>query len=517
MKNLKKLGSIALALVMVMAMMIPAFAQEVKYKGADKSSGSITITNATVDQTYSVYKVFDATYSGEHAAYSIKNDSPWYSIVNASGSVFALTPTTTTGVYNVAKAIDTATGEAYTDAQVLAWLQAQTLPSTATASTEAIEANLTFSQLPFGYYIVKSSLNNGGTLTITNADPDATVIDKNQLPGGQNDGKKVTSIDGVAITTQDKSAEIGDVIGFEIRYTATNYRDDKQITNYRVSDNMPDGLTLNTGSIAVKVGTADLTLGTDYTITYSTVDTDDFDINIPWTNGTTSKYASPVEIVVTYTATVNDATAISGDGNRNSANVYDTANGTETKGWTTDKSDTVYSYAIALKKVNKDGEALAGATFTLTDANGGQINVKGENGVYTVDANGTASIVSPASGLIVIKGVKNQQYTLTETVAPTGYNLMGEGKEVTPTLVNGTTTNTTFYLDENGTVTNVETSKPVTVEYNDVAATPVVVVNFTGAVLPSTGGMGTTIFYAIGGILLAGSAILFVTKKRMGE
>lgn len=507
MKKLKKIASVALALVMAMALMVPAFAA---------GEGTITVSNATIGEDYSIYKIFSATYSGENAAYTIKSTDPWYNLVNGEGSPFALTQIGSTGEYNVAKA----TGK--TDADVITWLNGiETLPAATATQEEVKTVEVEFKNVDYGYYLVKSSLNGGGTLTVNNATPNATVIDKNQLPGsGDNDGKKVITIDGTTVTnTTDKSAEIGDEMEFQITYTATNYNGPKQITNYKIEDDMPNGFDLKDGTIAVKVGNKTLTLDTDYSIDYGATDADDFTVNIPWVdNNNASKYDSPVEIVVTYTAIMNADAAVDGTGNTNTAKItYTDADGDHSNPDTDTKTETVYTYALALKKVNKDGEPLAGATFTLKQGDT-EVKVSGANGTYKVDPNGTASIVSPESGLIVITGLKNVDYTLTETVAPTGYNVLTAPETVKPVKTGATTTTVTKYLDADGKEVAEPTTETVEVEVNaNVGATAMVVVNYTGAVLPSTGGMGTTLFYAIGGVLLAGSAILFVTKKRMGE
>ena len=123
-----------------------------------------------------------------------------------------------------------------------------------------------------------------------------------------------------------------------------------------------------------------------------------------------------------------------------------------------------------------------------------------------------------SDGVIVVKGVASGSYTITEFKAPDGYN-----KLTTPVTVNAvktgkTTTNTTVYLDENGKVVG-ETANATKVEVNiaTIAATAVVVLNKAGTELPSTGGMGTTVFYVLGAVLVLGAVVLLVTKKRMSD
>lgn len=511
MKKMKRFASLALALVMALAMAVPAFAA---------NNGTITISNATIGETYSIYKIFDATYSGtdnENASYTITEESEWYNLVRAATDLFTLNKVGETTTYNVAL------NDGKKAADITAWLKGVALPANngeQTAESDTVE----FTGLPYGYYLVKSSLNEGGTLTLDDANPDAKVIDKNQKPSGIE--KTAT---GVSVSTDDnnnqfKSAQIGDVVDFKITYNATNYDGDEKIVEYYVNDDMPDGFDLVANSIAVKVGDDTLTLTDDYTIAYGTEDTDDFKVTIPWV-GTdadkTSLYDSSTTITVTYKATINANAVIDGAGNANTATIThknDDKDTPEKPDPTTDTdTETVFTYALAIKKVDEKGKPLAGAEFTLKQGND-NVNVsKNADGTYTVNPDGTDTIVSPDDGLIIIKGVEGVEYTLTETKAPEGYNLLTKPVTVTPVKTGEITTDVTKYIDEKGNVVDTETEVVVKVENNDVAATVMVVVNFTGSLLPSTGGIGTTIFYVVGGILVAGAAILLVTRKRVEE
>lgn len=244
-----------------------------------------------------------------------------------------------------------------------------------------------------------------------------------------------------------------------------------------------------------------------------------FSIDIPWVTtseeGVTSfNYNSPAIVTVTYQAVLNNEAAIQTD-IQNNATLTWTGNSTGSS----DK-ETVQTYALAIKKVNKDGAALNGATFKLTNAETKQeIKVKLvtdnniDGNVYVVDPNGNDIITSPVSGLIVIKGVDNVNYTLTETTAPDGYNLLETPTTVTPVEVSNTTT--TIYLDENGNVTNTETNTTVVIDSGNIHAKAYVIVNMAGSELPSTGGMGTTVIYILGAALVLGAGIVLVVRRRM--
>ena len=101
--------------------------------------------------------------------------------------------------------------------------------------------------------------------------------------------------------------------------------------------------------------------------------------------------------------------------------------------------------------------------------------------------------------------------------APAGYNKLTGPVEVTPTKTSSTTTNVTVYLDENGNIVDSETSTKVTVISDKIAATAIVIVNKAGTELPETGGVGTTMFYVVGGLMMLMAVVLLVTKKRMAD
>ena len=181
------------------------------------------------------------------------------------------------------------------------------------------------------------------------------------------------------------------------------------------------------------------------------------------------------------------------------------------------KTVTTKVYAIAIYKTDANGNALAGANFEVykgetkvpvTEVTAGN---ETDAAVYKYDADSTNyTVVSPASGKIVIKGLEGVQYFVKETVAPAGYNLLTNSVEVTADEF--VSSSTTIYFDAEGNVTKEETEDKVVF---DVAAAAEHIINQSGTVLPSTGGMGTTLFYAFGGLLVAAAVILMVTKKRM--
>ena len=174
-----------------------------------------------------------------------------------------------------------------------------------------------------------------------------------------------------------------------------------------------------------------------------------------------------------------------------------------------------------MKKVKNTGEALPGAVFqfpfyvkSTPDATDGAYIYAGTE----AGAGLTNQITTPASGVIVVKGVKTGSYEIKEVTAPAGYNKLTDPVTVTAVQTGKTTTHTTVYLDKDGKEV-AESAKviEVPVDIDTIAATALVVVNKAGTELPSTGGMGTTIFYVLGSALVLGAVVLLVTKKRMSD
>ena len=527
MKHAKKLASLLLALVMLLALGTTAFAAET----AGTANGSITIKNATVDKSYSIYKVFDLTYSikGEetNVAYTYTKNGETDAFLTAlqgADSPFTLTETTTAGKYSVSLTAGK------TAADISAFLSGQKDNLTAVATKKAESSTVAFTGLAYGYYFATSEV--GTTLTIDSTLPNVEIIDKNQGPSWDNEDPKNPDPDypdnpgkviienGVKKTVN--SVNFGDVVDFSIAVNATAYVGDKQATYYYITDTLADGFSAAT-NVEVFVGGAKKTLGTDYSILWSG---NTFTVTVPYAES----YGANAVIEVKYSATVLNTALLAGNGNLNKANfTYDT----KTPGDPTpdpkpdpsfptenEKTTTTYVYALGIVKVDPQGNPLKGAEFSVKDTEGNDIWATGDNGVYEYCKAGTENAVkqfkTDDNGVLVIKGVAAGTYSVTEQVAPQGYNLLNGSTNVTATLKEQYTTKVTTYLDENGKVTNTVTEKTKDYE-TDANVSGLVIVNNKGTELPSTGGMGTTLFYVLGGVLVIGAAVLLVVKKRMGR
>lgn len=494
-KNLAKsvLGA-ALGLTLAFGVATPALAAQL-----GTGAGSITIENATIGESYTIYKIFDTDSTGKGSIVATEAQKSFYEAQENNPFVFTAN---TSGTYNVSVGQDQdvisflqgfvtdVDGVATVDPEFLAVVDYS-------APIEADAVSETFANIPYGYYLVTSSL--GSVVTLNSTTPDQTVIDKNQ-PGGTGFTKTVDGEDGVV--------EIGEEFTVTLKFTATNYDGETPIDQYTVSDTLPEGMQLVSERPSIMVG--DQQVQPDNYQFDS--DANSFSFDITWREGKTFKYASPVDVVVTYDVVLTDAAAIQ-QGITNEAELDWTGNDDDPS----KDTETVYTYALAIQKVDEKGKALEGATFEVTN-NGQKVmvsEVEGQDGVYVVDPDSESNVVvSPKSGTIVIKGVDNETYTLTETAAPAGYNLLSEPVEVLPTNTGSTTI--TIYFDSNGNVTDTVTESSSTVD-TTVPVTAEVVVNQAGTELPSTGGMGTTALYVVGGALVAATGITLVVRRRMNN
>lgn len=500
MKHARKLTSLLLALVMVFALAVTAFAQDETVTGG---TGSITISNAAKGETYAIYKLFDATVSadGSSIAYTgtVPNILKDYFAADENHYISA-TPEAKEGE-NMSEGLKTA-------------LKAWTATATATATAESDGSALNFKGLAYGYYVVTTTQGDM-LISVDSTMPSVTIVDKNS--SAPKDLSKTADSDNVSI---------GDTVTYTVRFKTSNYygagEDAKEIVFYNIEDTLPDFLSdVKVTSIIVDNDGNDTTTDDRADVTAQFANKK---IVIDWYDEDNSKFLhdNGATVTITYTAKVTDNAAIDGTGNTNKVTVtWTTKNGTEPGPGELKQEETIYTYAIALKKVNNKGKTLPGAVFefpfyvqTTPDANGAYIYAG------TTPGEGlTNQITTPDSGVIVVKGVKSGTYEIKEVTAPAGYNKLTAPVTVEAVKTSQTSTHTTVYLDENGNTTNTQTEKTIEVKVDiaNIAATALVVVNKAGTELPSTGGMGTTIFYVLGAVLVVGAGVLLVTKKRMSQ
>lgn len=470
MKRTKRIASVLLALVMALSLITTAFAAG--------ENGSITIDNAVVGKTYTIYQILDLeSYNKDSGAYAYKATAAWRDFINGADVKSVYVNVDAQGYVTWVK-----------DADVVAFAKlAQKYAADHNIDNQGAKtANSTtveFTNLDLGYYLVDSTLGTICSLDTTN--PSVTIKEKNAAPTV--DKQVQENSDGTWGDTND--ANIGDTVNFKTTINVV----DGQPKNYVLHDKMSDGLTFDAGSVEVKIGDRTLTPGSDYTLIANPKDGCTFEIEFK------ENVLKPNDVViVTYSATLNEKAVIHPEPNTNETKlVY--GEGSET---TWDETKT-FTYQFDLVKTKTDKTVLDGAEFKLYDAKteGNEIALIDEgNGVYRVAtaaekaAEGFVSATIKA-GKVTIKGLDSGTYYLEETKAPAGYNVLAERVEVKIDHANLT----------------------ATVEGDTYVSGGVQVINQTGAELPSTGGIGTTIFYVVGGLLVVAAGVLLVTRKRMSK
>jgi LPXTG-motif cell wall-anchored protein len=546
MKSMKKCISLFMVMAMALAFCTTAFAVQTVPVGT--GTGSITITNATKENEYKLYKLFDATYQEDAVAYSYtKGDGTdaIYNLLTGANSPFALEQVRDTSVYNV-------TLKSGKDAAAVStWITNNLNSFTALETVTAEDYVVKFTTLSFGYYFITSGL--GATITVDSNTPDVSLIDKNQGPTWDIDengsGKVITADSNKTYTSpvKENSVNVGDTVTFKIGVNTTNYNEDDPIIEYFINDELGKGFSYNKNSVKVFIGATELNkvnsnpvVGQSYVIAWDDA-SNSFKITIPWYNATTKVFASADAnntLTVTYTATLNDNTdtVYAGAGNKNTA-TYDFRDADDPTTPPTpgtpyhtveEKETTTYTFALGFQKIDgKTKEPLPGAEFQVKNAAGAYLVAAEESpagsGVYlytgtAASEGGATTFKTDSTGKLLIKGIAEGSYTVVETKAPNGYNNLASAMTISASKTGASTYKKTYttYYDENGNVVNTASSTGATlVRIYDVNAVDLVVENNKGVELPETGGIGTTIFYALGGLMVAGSAILLITRKRM--
>ena len=467
-KTFKKLFAALLAAALVLAMAVPAFAV------TNATKGSITISNTVKDETYTIYRMFKLdSYNAESNTYSYTVESDWEGFFKTGAGRNYITldgqnhPTWTAADEN-----DSTTVAAFAKA-ALAWAADKKISGTKETATGD---TVTFSDLDLGYYLVDSSL--GALCGLNTTNPNATIKEKNEKPEIK---KEVQTSAGD--WSRENNAKIGDTVEYKVEIKVAD-----GAQKYTVTDTMSKGLTFNSTSLKVAVGSTFATADTDYTLTPTE---NGFTLELP--ESYVSTFTKGTVILVTYNATLNKDAVIDGDGNTNKVTL---SYGNHQN--TVPSEVTTKSYQFDLVKVDgTTNKLLDGAEFELADGETKLSFVKDTAGNYRVamtGEDGATTTITVKGGKVNIYGLAGKTYTLTETKAPDGYNKLVTSETVN--LADGSKTHATI----------------VDSVYKDGG---VVVENHAGTVLPSTGGMGTTLFYVIGGGLMVAAVVLLVTKKRM--
>lgn len=462
MKKIKKTLSLLLLLVLSLA--------QVGNVKADGTKGTITIKNAIVNETYSIYRILDLeTYDAQNNHYIYRANTKWEAFINdaSKGGKYLEAKNENGNTYYVWK--ENADQVKFTE-EAIAYAKAK--PIETEASKKATSTTVQFTELDLGYYLVSSSV--GSLLHLTTTNPNGEINEKNTIKPEVDKEVKENS---TGVYGKENDATIGDTVEFKSTITTgAGFKD------YVLYDKMSTGLTLNPGSIKAYVIDNNDEVAIDeqyYTVNENVAG---YTFTVTFDNEFIAKQPRNTKIVVKYTATLNENATIEGTGNTNETNLKYGNDTTETKKTTT------YTYKFNLKKTDADENEIKGAEFKLYKDNK-EILVVLENeadSIYRV-AVGNEAGVTIKVGHATIKGLDAGTYYLEEVVSPEGYNKLTSKQKVE---VKGKNTDNSFHI-------------------NDIS-----VVNYTGSLLPETGGIGTMLFITFGLILILGFGLLLVTKLR---
>ena len=533
MKSMKKLVTLLLSLVMLCALALPAMAE-------DKNDYSITINGAVAGHTYTAYQVFKgAYYKGNRQVKENEaeylSDVTWGDGVASNALLTELKSNETLkdkfkdakSAEDVAYVLQTMmdkSAELDEFARVVGKNLTQKMAGT-TGKLTAVE-NVKISNLVAGYYFVKDAgeINDGEIATkfLVEVVGNANVTVKAQAPEFE---KKVVN------SSADKgtSVNVGDKVKFQLTAKVPDMASFDKYT-FTMHDKLSKGLTFNADSVEVTVnGTKIVNTGTNdkYTLTLFTAEGSEDTFTIAFsetqlknlvkhTGGTGEETAFGATIVVTYEATLN-SNALTTDKETNKAYLQYTndpsGNSTGTKK-TPEGPVYVYDFDLTVDKfdgtendaVDENSKRLKDATFILYKVQDGKNlyyvqDKKTKDVTWTETEAGATKFTTDVNGKATFQGIAAGTYYLRETQAPAGYNSLKKDVKVEITAT----------YKENGELLDSSATSTNNKQYVQVQS----IANKAGAVLPSTGGIGTTIFYVLGSILALGAAVLLIAKKRM--
>ncbi len=531
MKQIKKLLALVLALAICAAFALPAMANE-----DDGSTGSpeattegkytLTMNNAQEGHTYVIYQLLTGTVlpGGTNIPTGTLGDVEWgnsgFEAKDENGESISASE-------YAEKLSKLTSAELDTEIESIKSSFSKSFVPTPDADGNG---TITWTNLPGGYYVVVDETAEGD---ISDLNPRSHVMvqvvgNTTITPKAENlvpdKGVKELS-DAEAKYEEIVNSEVGKKLEYQVTATVSvgtmNLNDNYWVA---LTDTMSKGHTylpdtakiviVNDNGTEIEVG-ADLPVvehRVDVTEKTTTLTVEKFDLkallgkNIPSIGN--------VIVKLTYQAVVN-ADAVELDKVTNSAKWDYGHNGDDLQEGTSVET-TVYVYDLSGEKINGDGESLSGAEFTLTREDGALVDIyklaDGEYYAWNNDEETLPEGAAPVEGnvivanggkngnMFVVKGLAAGKYILTETKTPDGYNTMDALEiEIVPNK------------DDNGELTGGCTYK-----YGEATNSGLVqVVNNKGTTLPSTGGMGTTILYIVGGVLVVGAGVLLFTKKRM--
>lgn len=492
MKLFKKLASFILAFAMVMAIAMPSvvMAADTTYK--------LTLTNTVEGHTYEVYQVFSGTLSTKEGK-KVLSDLKWGSGVKK-------------GAYTeTAKAkAETLTTEDSARAFAKELVDQDKL-STATKTVPSAADTTVITGLAAGYYLVKDTngslqdKNASYTAYILKVVGDATTPVKSDVPSSEKKVKDINDSTDTETTGWQDAADwdIGDEVPFKIEGTLPSNYDKYKTYTLKFHDKEQEGLTFKLDT--VKVFIDDVEIKTGFQVVEKPGDGDTFDVVFENLKTTSAENGSKVR--VEYKSVLNEKAKLGKPGNKNTMYMEFSNNPNNEQGGETGKTpeDTVivFTYKVSVNKVNEKNESLEGAEFTLEK----RVKPNSDEWKTITKVNGTAGDV------FEFKGIDDGEYRLTETKAPDNYDKLSDPIYFTVRAghVNGADPSLETF---SGNITSGDVGNMAFKADIDNGILSTTIQNKPGSSLPETGGMGTTVLYAAGTLMILAAAAFLVMKKK---
>lgn len=566
---MKKFFALVLALALVMSLALPAFADESTDTETTVTTYDLSIKGDATGHIYQAYQIF----SGDISSTEVMTNVEWGNgIIDGEALLAALKDDETELVnptdgtkYNLKDAFASATDAKSVAKAMASWgnnsvrvdrfaeIVSEYLAATPTKETTSQTTTYVFEDLPSGYYLIKdkddslsSEANDFYTKFIIDLSSSLDVEVKGSVPSVT----KGVSEELNGSYTEEISNQLSKTHYYEWIGTVPTDIADYDHYYYKFTDTLSAGLTfdrfeqiyiLHNGGGKTWIVDESGVNSTQNTMKPSAADangegdTTPQEISITW-NDLKAVYPGLLasdKIVVKYSAYLNENAIIGSAGNDNKVSLTYSNNPHDEndKGKTPEDEATVYSFKLKVTKVNETNNVLAGAEFVLyhnhtdtetnkTTAMYAKMEATGEGNEKKItgwtDKIGEATKLTTGNdGVIEFEGLeKDTVYWLRETKAPVGYNKLTADVQVKIS---------DFAVDENDNIVSLDYSvnsganQNLTGEEAKPGQVSATVENKSGTTLPSTGGIGTTLFYVFGGLMVAGAAVLLVTKKRMAE
>lgn len=523
MKLLNKIAKLMIAFLMTLSMGVTAFAE-------GETTSGYTISVASGDtHTYSVYQVL----TGDLTSTTTDGNTVTKLSNVVAGSNF--------------KTVDNKSAETVAEELASTQLTGQALANEIAKYVNfkgnayaTVSANSPKTGVPAGYYLIKDNgatdmTNDSYSTYIVKVVGDVTITPKKDTPTFEKKIKDTNDTTGDTSGWQDSADyDIGDAVPFQLTGTLPTNYDSYTTYYYEFSDQMEKGLTFNKDSVKVYVvnGEQKTKVTSGFTVsdgaTISTTDTFNegtaFTVTFSNLKGIKDSNNNPLvnsssKIVVEYTATLNEHAVLGSTGNVNEAKLIYSNNPNNSGEGHSDHGETpwdnviIFTYKVVVNKVDQDGYKLAGAAFKLEKEI--KATTEGAQNTWTTVTEFTAGDATS----FTFSGLDDGNYRLTETTTPAGYNT------IDPITFTVTAVHDVEWTAgaRTGVLTSLSGAKTENLQYtgeitftSDVSKSSLTtnVVNKAGSTLPETGGIGTTIFYVVGGVLMIGAGLLLVKNKK---